>query len=62
MILTQVWIKPLCGPSEVRIIKTNGNIGIYCPRIFHMRPGTNKLYYLEYDWERLSPYSIGKVK
>ena len=47
---------------RVRVIKTTGNIGIYCPRVFRVRSGPNQSYYTEYDWEHLSPYSTRKVK
>ena len=46
----------------VRIIKTAGNIGIYCPRVFRVRSDTNQSHYPEYDWERLSSSSTQKVK
>ena len=39
---------------------TAGNIGIYCPRVFHIRSGTNQSYSSKYDWDRLFPPSKGK--
>ena len=48
--------------KQYRVIKTTGNIGIYCPSVFRVRSGPNQPYYTEYDWECLSTSSTEKVK
>ena len=35
------------------VIKTAGNIRIYCPRVFCVRSGPNQSYSMEYDWDHL---------
>ena len=52
----------MLGPSGIGVIKTTVNIGIYFPRVFHMRSGPNQSYSMEYGWEHLSLYSKWKVK
>ena len=39
-------INLITGPYGVGVIKTTGNIGIYRPRVFYVRYGTNKSYLL----------------
>ena len=39
------------------VIKTAGNIRIYCPRVFRLMYGPNQSYSTEYGWECLSPSS-----
>ena len=42
---------------RIGVIKTTGNIRIYCLWVLCVRSRTNQSYYLEYDWECLSPSS-----
>ena len=44
------------------VIKTTGNIRIFCLCVFLVMYGNNQSYSLECDWGRISPYSRQKVK
>ena len=54
------WFKINGRGSEV--LRTNGNIRIYCPRVFRVMSGINQSYSSEHDWEILSPSSTWKAK
>ena len=47
---------------NVGVIKTAGNIRIYCPIVFCVVSGRNQSYYPECDWERLLSSYLSKVK
>ena len=50
------------GLNGFEVIKTTGNIGIFRPCVFFVRSGTNQVYSMECDWERLSPFYMQKAK